>query len=78
MSSAYFAPLVLEPIIITTPGKYRTRSGAVITVDSVSKGHDFECRGTYPNGIPEGWHRSGRLYAGVASANDVIELVTTP
>lgn len=73
MTSAYFAPLVLKPVIVTEPGQYRTRCGEVVTVTQVSARHDFGCRGTYPHGTPEAWHRSGRLYATSECANDIME-----
>jgi hypothetical protein len=72
MASAYFAPLVTLPVIIDTPGSYRTRCGDVVTIDVVTMSHAFHCRGVYPNGRLEDWHRSGRLYAGVESDNDVV------
>lgn len=72
MASAYFAPLVLLPTIITAPGKYLTRSGAVVTVESASQKHDFRCVGTYPCGTREGWHKSGRIFAGCLTVNDIV------
>ena len=77
MSQAYFAPLVALPTIIREPGTYRTRCGDEVTIEIVSTGHNFHCRGVYPNGQWENWHKSGRLYAGVESANDVVEVLTT-
>lgn len=75
MPSAYMWPLVLLPVIIKTPGQYRTRSGGTVTLDSVPSGirqHAFDCRGAYPCGTREYWHRSGRLYAGTECANDIM------
>lgn len=76
MSLAYFAPLVARPIIITQPGSYRTRRGEVVTVAEVSISHDFGCIGSYSDGTQERWHKSGRIFAGRETANDIIEAVT--
>ena len=73
--SAYFAPLVTLPVIIGEPGSYRTRGGEVVTIEFISLRHDFHCRGVYPNGRTEGWHKSGRLYAGAFSDNDIVEKI---
>ena len=72
MSSAYFAPLVTRPVIITEPGTYITRCGERVTIETVSTRHDFGCRGVYSNGIVERWHKSGRIFAGVETQNDII------
>jgi hypothetical protein len=74
MSSAYFAPLVLLPEIITEPGQYQTRCGEVVTVVSISQKyrHDFENRGSYPNGVAERWHKSGRIFATSTTDNDIV------
>jgi hypothetical protein len=77
MSSAYFAPLVILPAIITGPGRYRTRCGETVTIEVASQRHAFACRGRYPNAIEERWHRSGRLYATRPCANDIVEAVAT-
>jgi len=70
--SAYFAPLVAAPTIIDKPGQYVTRCGETVSIHRVSAKHDFGCRGTYQNGIAEGWHRSGRIMACRETANDVV------
>ena len=70
--SAYFTSLVTLPTIITSPGQYRTRGGAVVTVSHVSTRPDFRCHGSYANGVRDGWHKSGRLYAGALSQNDIV------
>ena len=70
--SGYFAPLVTLAHVIDAPGRYLTRGGEVVTVTAVSSKHDFGNVGTYPNNIREGWHRSGRLYAGMKSQNDIV------
>lgn len=72
MSSAYFWPLVLLPTVIDRPGAYLTRSGETVQVATVSHGQNFRCRGEYACGISEGWHRSGRIFAGVISQNDIV------
>ena len=72
MASAYYAPLVLLPIIIVDPGLYVTRSDAVVSIPKVSKRNDHGCIGLYQDGIREHWHRSGRIYAGIETANDVV------
>lgn len=71
----YFAPLVSKPDIIDSPGKYKTRSGETVTIKLASKRHDFGCFGHYSNGIPENWHKSGRIYATSETGNDIIEKI---
>lgn len=78
MTSAYFAPLVTLPVIITEPGQYRTRAGEVVTVKTVSKRNDYGCRGHYRNGLLEFWHRSGRIFANVLSDHDIVGRLETP
>lgn len=70
--STYIVPLITKPTVITKPGQYMTRGGAVVTVEVVSRRPDFGCTGHYENGIHEGWHKSGRLYAGMESSNDIV------
>jgi len=75
MTHAYFAPLVLPPVVITEPGQYLTRSGERVTVESTSQKHDFGNRGYYgsaDNRIAESWHRSGRVSASRESNNDIV------
>ncbi len=72
MTSAYFAPLVLFPAIITGPGRYLTRCGEAVEIVKASQRHEFGCHGTYSNGIADKWHRSGRLFAGMLSPNDIV------
>lgn len=74
-SSVYFAPLVTKPTIITEPGQYRTRGGEIVTVQGVSKQHDFGCTGHYAHGTRERWHKSGRIFAVAESQNDIVEKV---
>lgn len=72
MSSAYYAPLVCKPIVIEQPGRYVTRGGEIVTVHAVSTRNDHGCKGIYSTGQLDGWHRSGRIYAGMLSQNDIV------
>lgn len=77
MNDAYFkygqfAGLVTKPVIIDAPGSYLTREGLVVQVDIVSDNHDTGCHGTYPNGVKEHWHMSGRIFTGQESINDIV------
>ena len=73
-SVAYMHPLVTLPTFITEPGKYLTREGVLIVINDVSdiRVSRFTCHGTYPDGCPDTWHRSGRLYANNKSMNDIV------
>lgn len=72
----YFAPLVTLPTIIIEPGEYRTRADDVVTIHTTSNRHDFGCHGHYgADGVIDGWHRSGRLFAGMESGNDIVARV---
>ncbi len=71
-TTAYFAPLIALPTLISAPGSYVTRDGKVVSVSAVSDHHDFGCIGTYHNGIRESWHRSGRILATSETANDIV------
>nr|WP_316651559.1 hypothetical protein [uncultured Gellertiella sp.] len=71
-TSAYFAPLVTLPDVITEPGTYRTRAGELVSVVSVSKRHDLGCVGFYPEGTQEHWHKIGRIFATITSWNDIV------
>ena len=73
MTSADFASLVILPVVIDAPGQYRTRSGETVVIDEVSSKHAFACRGVYPSGQRDAWHKSGRLYFGQLSNNDIVE-----
>ena len=77
MNNAYFkvgqfASLVNKPVIIDEPGDYRTREGLVVEVHHASTRHDAQCRGAYPDGVKERWHKSGRIFTGQESINDII------
>lgn len=73
-SSAYFAPLVIMPDIITGPGKYVTRRGETVTItDHSTRGDRFGSYGTYDDcGTQDRWHRSGRTSAAQETKNDII------
>lgn len=78
MTSASFAAFVTLPTVITAPGRYRTRGGEVVTITEASTKHNFGCVGTYsaPNeGVIDRWHKSGRLYFGQLSSNDVVDAI---
>lgn len=72
MTSAHFARLVFLPVIVHAPGQYITRQGEIVSVLVVSTAHNFGCRGHYPDGTREGWHKSGRLYHSIESQNDIV------
>lgn len=73
MSSAAYAGLVTKPVVITEPGDYLTRCGERVTITRASDRHDHGCHGRYlPNGPDDRWHKSGRLYFGMTSDNDII------
>jgi hypothetical protein len=72
MTSAYVYPLIFFPVVIDAPGQYRTRRGEVVTIGTVSTRHDWGCRGLYPSGVPERWHKSGRIFAGQTCDNDIV------
>lgn len=67
--------LIVLPDVIVKPGRYRTRGGEVVSVEGITKGH-FGCQGFYANGTAERWHKSGRLYFGTLSDNDIVTEVT--
>ena len=73
-SVAYMCPLIPLPTFITGLGKYLTREGELIVIDAVSDLNcsKFTCHGTYPDGCPDTWHRSGRLFANKKSMNDIV------
>lgn len=75
MTHAYFAPLVLLPIVVTEPGKYITRCGDTVLIEQTSGRHDFGNRGFYDatgERITDSWHRSGRVNASRESNNDLV------
>jgi hypothetical protein len=60
---------VALPIVITEPGKYRTRCGEIVTIETVRQ---YDASGRYSNQIPDTWDLSGRLYPSTLSDNDII------
>lgn len=72
MASASFCAFITLPNVIEQPGQYITRGGEVVTVDAASSRHDFKCKGRYANGVHDCWHKSGRLYFGALSKNDIV------
>lgn len=65
--AAFFLGL---PPLITQPGRYVTRSGEVVQVDDTSNTHWK--RGAYPCGTAETWNRSGRIFSGRETPNDIV------
>ena len=70
---AYFAELAPLPVVITRPGEYVTRRGERVSVERSSEHQDFGCTGHYASGQTDDWHRSGRLFAGCKSDNDIVQ-----
>lgn len=75
MKTGYMSPLMSLPKIITEPGKYLTRCGDLVVVNTIGHVAKFSCAGSYSNGVKESWHRSGRLFANVISDNDIVTKV---
>lgn len=73
MTSAYYVPLVLLPVIVTESGAYVTRCGETVTISSASRKHDHGCVGAYSDGTAERWHKSGRVFATRETANDIVK-----
>lgn len=71
-TAGWYARLVVLPVVIDEPGLYRTRSGEDVVVTTASMRNRHACHGRYSCGIPESWHRSGRLYFGQLSGNDIV------
>lgn len=66
----YCAYFLSFPVIITEPGQYVTRSGELVEVRDVSNVHWKY--GKYPTGQNECWHRSGRIFSGQETPNDIV------
>lgn len=60
---------LLNPTVVTGPGRYVTRGGEVVTVSSVNT---FQAFGSYENGIKERWTVSGRVLPVYESPNDIV------
>lgn len=68
-----YTPLYELPKIITDPGAYLTREGLTVQVDKVGNvWGQFNCTGTYPSGIRENWHVSGRIWPNQECNNDIV------
>lgn len=64
------------PIIITKPGKYRTRCGEVVTITSTGRNLVWEqwgAVGTFPEGIVDSWNINGRRTSMAENRHDIIE-----
>lgn len=71
--SAYCYPLIFQEVIIDKPGEYLTRGGERVTIDHASSRHDFGCSGRYAGcSTQDHWHKSGRIFAGAKSQNDIV------
>lgn len=71
--SLYVYPLIFLPVVIDGPGDYLTRGGERVAISHASTRHDFQCTGSYSTcGTNDGWHKSGRLFAGPESRNDIV------
>lgn len=66
----YAAFFLSFPEVITTPGQYVTRSGETVTIENADNAHWK--RGHYADGTPERWNRSGRIFSGQETQNDII------
>lgn len=79
MSTAVpFVSVAGLPTLITGPGQYVTRCGEIVTVESVDRAYAFGRDGTYPGGPLESWHRTGRLFFGCESSNDIVRAAPDP
>lgn len=64
------------PQSIFTPGRYLTRSGETVTIETIGSGI-LSARGRYSDGTPERWSTSGRVLPHYLSANDIVDKCTT-
>ena len=60
------------PRVVTGPGKYVTRGGAVVNIDRLGGYNNFKAYGSYPNGTAEMWYVSGRVLPYSLSENDIV------
>ena len=72
MSDSWGASLVALPVVITGPGKYIARSGEEVNIKVAGGRVAFDCIGSYASGQTDAWNRSGRLYPGIESQNDIV------
>jgi hypothetical protein len=72
--SMYIYPLLFLPVVIDEAGLYLTRGGDKVKVDQVTTKHSFGCIGVYEGSeTKDGWHKSGRIFSGTETANDIVE-----
>lgn len=72
-----FTQLNMLPVVITTPGEYKTRRGESVKIKIVGQNpHGFNCVGTYSTGEKEHWHHSGRIFFGQTCQNDIVEKIS--
>ncbi len=65
--------MMVLPQIVKGPGKYKTRSGEVVTIDRLGGYNNYQATGLYSNGVPECWFVSGRVLPHYLSPNDIVE-----
>lgn len=65
--------LMLLPVVVTRPGLYRTRAGAVVKIHSITERGTFRCHGEHDCGTPDRWSPSGRLFASLLSDHDLVQ-----
>ena len=74
--ASWMVSLVALPVIIDENGEYKTRKGEIVLIVRTSKKNDFGCDGWYDeSNILDSWHKSGRLYFGQLSDNDIVSKV---
>ncbi len=61
---------VALPTVITGAGKYKTRGGETVVVESLTR---WTAYGHYPNGVRERWDKSGRTLPFTENQNDIVE-----
>lgn len=65
-------PIYLLPSIVKAPGLYLTRCGETVNITKALQGPGVPCKGTYPNGVSESWHHTGRIFTGCETNNDIV------
>lgn len=72
--SMYYLPLITLPALIEAPGEYLTRDGELVVIEKVSSKLGDTCAGYYKaSGIPERWHKTGRILASSETPNDIVK-----
>lgn len=64
------------PVIITRPGKYRTRCNEIVTITSTGRGlvsEPWGAVGTFPEGIEDRWNVNGRRTSMAENKHDIVE-----